>query len=307
MSTENKLLIPGPMQMTSFEIASLVESRHADVLRSIERLAERGTIELPPTAFSERINNLGFEAKLRYFVFKGDKGRRDSIVVVAQLSPEFTARIVDRWQELENRLQATPEETLRLYWQRYRNGAASNYNILMRSVDQVVEAQNPDIPRWTDEFEQKKRFARIEEANFLNTLIIGMTASQYKSYFRDFRPAIRDAFPAKILDAYEQAEILDATLLSGRVPENERREAIDRMLSMKFPQVRLFRDVITEQVRRINFGEVDDESSLIHPAQYHELRADKELLDMLGVQDTLMLTDVWDDIESDRGKAYLGI
>ncbi|MBJ8388634.1 phage antirepressor KilAC domain-containing protein, partial [Citrobacter cronae] len=28
-------------------------------------------------------------------------GKRDSYIVVAQLSPEFTARLVDRWQELE--------------------------------------------------------------------------------------------------------------------------------------------------------------------------------------------------------------
>jgi phage regulator Rha-like protein len=31
--------------------------------------------------------------------------KRDSYVVVAQLSPEFTARLVDRWQELENKNQ----------------------------------------------------------------------------------------------------------------------------------------------------------------------------------------------------------
>jgi hypothetical protein len=28
-------------------------------------------------------------------------GKRDSYVIVAQLSPDFTARLVDRWQELE--------------------------------------------------------------------------------------------------------------------------------------------------------------------------------------------------------------
>ncbi|MBK5927091.1 hypothetical protein CCR87_07015 [Rhodobaculum claviforme] len=28
-------------------------------------------------------------------------GQRDTYIVVAQLSPEFTARVVDRWQELE--------------------------------------------------------------------------------------------------------------------------------------------------------------------------------------------------------------
>lgn len=35
------------------------------------------------------------------YVFSGEQGKRDSIIVVAQLSPEFTARLVDRWQELE--------------------------------------------------------------------------------------------------------------------------------------------------------------------------------------------------------------
>jgi len=34
--------------------------------------------------------------------------KRDSYVVVAQLSPEFTARLVDRWQELEAAVVAPP-------------------------------------------------------------------------------------------------------------------------------------------------------------------------------------------------------
>ncbi|WP_320153006.1 hypothetical protein [uncultured Tolumonas sp.] len=33
--------------------------------------------------------------------FSGEQGKRDSIIVVAQLCPEVTARLVDRWQELE--------------------------------------------------------------------------------------------------------------------------------------------------------------------------------------------------------------
>jgi len=33
--------------------------------------------------------------------------KRDTYVVVAQLSPEFTARLVDRWQELENQQNPT--------------------------------------------------------------------------------------------------------------------------------------------------------------------------------------------------------
>ncbi len=81
--------------MSSREIADLVESRHDHVKRSIERLAESGVIQLPP--MEEVKNHLG-QTVQEYRINK-----RDSYVVVAQLSPAFTARLVDRWQELENK------------------------------------------------------------------------------------------------------------------------------------------------------------------------------------------------------------
>lgn len=97
------LSIFAEVQMTSREIAELVQSRHDNVRISIERLAERGIIQLPAMQVSERINNLGLPGKVSEYVFIGERGKRDSIVVVAQLSPEFTAALVDRWQELEAR------------------------------------------------------------------------------------------------------------------------------------------------------------------------------------------------------------
>lgn len=84
--------------MSSREIANVVESRHDSVKRAIERLVERGVISQPPLVDGEKAAN-GVTEKL--YIFKGEKGKRDSIIVVAQLSPEFTARLVDRWQELE--------------------------------------------------------------------------------------------------------------------------------------------------------------------------------------------------------------
>ena len=91
------LMTPGnaPMTMTSLEIATLVDSRHDKVKQSIERLAERGAITLPQLG---EVSNSGASPKSIgvYMV-----GKRDSYVIVAQLSPEFTARLGDRWQELE--------------------------------------------------------------------------------------------------------------------------------------------------------------------------------------------------------------
>lgn len=83
-----------PLTMSSREIARLVESRHPDVVRAIERLMEKGAIGgYTPTAYTHEQNGQRYT---EYLI-----GKRDSYVVVAQLSPAFTAKLVDRWQELE--------------------------------------------------------------------------------------------------------------------------------------------------------------------------------------------------------------
>ena len=89
--------------MSSREIADLVSVRHDNVRRTIETLAERGIISLPQ--FEEvKIQRERRAETVMVYVFSGEQGKRDSIVVVAQLSPEFTARLVDRWQQLEAEL-----------------------------------------------------------------------------------------------------------------------------------------------------------------------------------------------------------
>ncbi|WP_444757162.1 hypothetical protein [Pseudomonas sp. A014] len=92
-----KLIDTRTLTMSSQEIADLVGSRHDSVKRAIERLTERRVIQLPPLVGVK--NHLG--QTVEQYLFSGEKGKRDSLVVVAQLSPEFTGAIVDRWQELE--------------------------------------------------------------------------------------------------------------------------------------------------------------------------------------------------------------
>lgn len=109
----SELMVFDDVKMTSIEIAELVGSRHDNVKRAIERLAERGLIQLPPMEDCVRINGLGLKQSVRSYVFKGEQGKRDSIIVAAQLCPEVTARLVDRWQELEKQVRqpALPDFT----------------------------------------------------------------------------------------------------------------------------------------------------------------------------------------------------
>ena len=82
--------------MSSREIAELVESRHSDIVRSILRLMANKVISgYAPMAYTHPQNGQTYEC---YHLNK-----RDSLIVVAQNCPQFTARIVDRWQELEEK------------------------------------------------------------------------------------------------------------------------------------------------------------------------------------------------------------
>lgn len=87
--------------MTGLEIAELVNSEHRAVTLSVERLAKRNIIQLPPMVKVENKQSLSPNKFTKTYEFTGEQGKRDSIIVVAQLCPEFTARLVDRWQELE--------------------------------------------------------------------------------------------------------------------------------------------------------------------------------------------------------------
>jgi len=90
MTTEKDLT------MSSLEIAEVLESRHDKVKQSIKRLVKRGVISSPPMGDNPPSKSGGRPTK--YYKI----GKRDSYVVVAQMSPEFTAALVDRWEALES-------------------------------------------------------------------------------------------------------------------------------------------------------------------------------------------------------------
>lgn len=98
----NMLLSATPVKvMSSREIAELCLKRHDNVMQVINSLisAQILTPEIQESKFEHRGNT--------YKMFLLNK--RDSLVVVARLSPEFTAAVVDRWQQLESAQPTIPQ------------------------------------------------------------------------------------------------------------------------------------------------------------------------------------------------------
>lgn len=138
-----------PPTMSSQEIADLLETRHDSVKRTIKRLAKKGVIQLPPMV--EVSNHLG-QGVEEYQV-----GKRDSYVVVAQLSPEFTARVVDRWQKLEGeRLTAPAIDPAKLL-----NDPAALRGLLLENVEKVLALQ-AEVAAMTPKAEALARLAAAD-------------------------------------------------------------------------------------------------------------------------------------------------
>lgn len=126
--------------MTSLEIADLVEKRHDNVKRTIENLVKQGIITSPQI---EEKPTAGRPST--FYVFTGEQGKRDSIIVVAQLCPEFTARLVDRWQELEAQV-AKPVDPMHLLSDpNLLRNALLTYSEKVIELEQKVEVMQPTV------------------------------------------------------------------------------------------------------------------------------------------------------------------
>ena len=83
--------------MTSRQIAEVVNSRHADVMRAVDRLIEKSVIQgYAPTAYTHPQNG---QTYYEYHI-----NERDSYIIVAQLCPEYTAKLVDYWMATKNQV-----------------------------------------------------------------------------------------------------------------------------------------------------------------------------------------------------------
>lgn len=148
---QSLIIASGAMTMSSREISDLVGSRHDKVKQSIERLAEKDVIVRPPMGVEQFHDAMGrLRSEQVYNV-----GKRDSYVIVAQLCPEFTAKLVDRWQELESKVRtalpvlpdfSNPAAAARAWAEQYELQQAANQQLAIAApkaafVDRYVEGK----------------------------------------------------------------------------------------------------------------------------------------------------------------------
>lgn len=146
-----------PLTMSSREIADLVEKRHDNVKRTVETLSERGVIQHPQI---EEVKNAQGQTVTEYRL-----GKRDSYVLVAQLSPEFTARLVDRWQELE----AGAPPALNMRDPKQLVTAALQLIEVNQELQATIEQQQKKIAADAPKVQALDRIATVSDGSFCIT------------------------------------------------------------------------------------------------------------------------------------------
>lgn len=205
--------------MNSLEISALVESRHDKVKQSIVRLAERGVIAQPPLGEVQETKGNRRRYTTSVFIFEGEKGRRDSIVVVAQLSPEFTARLVDRWQELEAK-QADNLQRLSS-----RNKARLEAPFLSAAIKHSKE----------DEGKQAMPYHFSNESDMINRIVLGMTSKKYRvEHGVAANDAIRDHLTTVQIQAIEHLQRSDQGLVESGMDFQERKKVLTRIFLTRY-------------------------------------------------------------------------
>ena len=96
MKNDISVLNKSQLTMSSREIAELTNKEHKNVLRVIRELISAQLLDA-------QIEPLKFEYRNQWLDYY-ELNKRDSLVIVARLSPEFMAFVVDRWQELEEQV-----------------------------------------------------------------------------------------------------------------------------------------------------------------------------------------------------------
>ncbi len=234
----NTLPADKTVRMNSKEISELVGKRHDNVKRTIETVAEQGVIVLPQIEVVPFVDESGRNRTVEAFIFSGEQGFRDSLVVVAQLSSAFTGALVDRWKELEEQTRTgvkTYAEFQKAYWLHRRKDAARYYTSLMEVLEEKFLAEGHDLEAIVS---IKKR-----EAEFINRMTHALESYQFRIWF-DVRRAepIRDHMPDRLLEAISMVEQQNIVLILADVPQESRRATIRKVLEKYFPEVVTFRD-----------------------------------------------------------------
>lgn len=214
------------MQMTCKQISDLTGVRHDNVKRTIETLSNSGIIESP------QIEVIKTRTKPRTdYVFIGDQGERDSVIVIAQVSPQATAQLVDEWRSLKLEVAALRNQL------QDRNAAKLQAPQMSWALKDARDAMGKDTPS----------HIYSNDYDMINIIVLGKKAKAYK-IDQGLDPAanLRDCMTAAEIRAVQVLQEMNTTLIKVGLDYHARKEKLSDYF-MRSINTLLVREVLEMQ------------------------------------------------------------
>lgn len=195
--------------MSSREIAKLCNKEHKNVIRVIKDL-------LSDHILDAQLEPLKFEYRGQEFDHY-ELNKRDSIVLVARLSPVFMAAIIDRWAHLEQKLQD------KFNHQAIRQESKLEYRPMTNAIAEAHEDVKP--------------YHFSNEADLINRIALGMTASKFKKHHDiEKSEAIRDYMTTEQLNCIISLQRANTVYIEEGLSFDERKSKLMDLFSRKHKQ-----------------------------------------------------------------------
>lgn len=207
-------------KMNSLQISELTGIPHNNIKRTIKTLIKNNIISLGQIEVIKVKRSRRYES-VEVYIFTGDQGERDSIIVIAQVSPQATAVLVDEWRKLKEE-----NETLKTA-------------IIDRQNSRLEAPELTAALKEARSLEGKDTLSRhyINEYNLLNKLVLGTTAKKYieENGFAA-STAIRDTMRPVEIKAMAELQRANTNLIDMGLNYQERKPLLIELYNRKFKQ-----------------------------------------------------------------------
>lgn len=193
------------LRMTCKQISELTGIRHDSVKRTIKKLSETGVISYPQIVDGKKSAN---GVTPSYYIFTGDQGERDSLVVIAQVSPKATAMLVDEWRSLRLQVDVLRKQLAD------RSAARLQAPGMSLALKESREAQGKPTPS----------HVYSNDYDMINIIVLGKKAKAYKiDQGLDPKANLRDCMTAAEIHAVNVLQDMNTTLIKVGLDYHERK------------------------------------------------------------------------------------
>lgn len=212
MSKVISVLENNVLSMTLKEITDLLEVRHDNAMRVVNKMVENKDFGTAPQ-IEESYN--GKQTTLTYKLNK-----RQSLAVAAKLNVSLLMIIIDRWQFLEDEnLRLREDEKARLT---QRNEARVGYYPMLDALveSRAIEGKGTELTHF------------MKEANLLNRIVLGKTSRQYR--LENKIPTLRDYLPKNKISAINDLQLANMVLINLNFNYEDRKTLLDKRFKEKW-------------------------------------------------------------------------